>query len=565
MEPSDNQFRDRRAEHPAELPSREEAASLAKRPRLNLRIGRITSTEARDRASLYKGLMDQASPLYLADCGGNLVYTNAAFSGIARALFGLAQGVAASDETPPALMKVIEKLYLDMRPFQVKETIEIEGEARTYVSRHLPILDGDGELLGFGGIYTDISGQTRALVRAGQMEGWLQDVIRSASDWVWETDANFNLSFVSPRISEALGLPAQLLIGKHLFSLGRFEDDRETGGSAREIMDRHAPFRHRLFLMADDRGKTRRIHLSGVPVFDEGGGRFTGYRGTGTDFTRQYEAEQSAFQAKVELEKTLDELKQRNLQLDLALGKAQAAGKAKMDFLAMMSHELRTPLNAIIGFSEVASQRVFGPLNDTYLTYFNDILKAGRHLLAIINDILDTAKIENQELSVEVAPVPAKELIAEARSLIALRAEEKNLDTEQVDIEDRWTLLVDRVRARQILVNLLGNAVKFTPAGGSIGVEARESADGKLALAVWDTGVGIPADEQERIFEHFYQVESDILSRRDEGTGLGLSVSLYLARRMGGDITLESGAERGSRFTVTLPLVKPVAPVPAGD
>lgn len=565
MEPSDNQFRDRRAEHPAELPSREEAASLAKRPRLKLSVGRITSTEARDRASLYKGLMDQASPLYLTDFGGNLVYTNAAFSGIARALFGLAQGVAASDETPPALMKVIEKLYLDMRPVQVKDTIEIEGEVRTYASRHFPILDGDGELLGFGGIYTDISGQTRALVRAGQMEGWLQDVIRSASDWVWETDANFNLSFVSPRISEALGLPAQLLIGKHLFSLGRFEDDRETGGSAREIMDRHAPFRHRLFLMADDRGKTRRIHLSGVPVFDEGGGRFTGYRGTGTDFTRQYEAEQSAFQAKVELEKTLDELKQRNLQLDLALGKAQAAGKAKMDFLAMMSHELRTPLNAIIGFSEVASQRVFGPLNDTYLTYFNDILKAGRHLLAIINDILDTAKIENQELSVEVAPVPAKELIAEARSLVALRAEEKNLDTEQVDIEDRWTLLVDRVRARQILVNLLGNAVKFTPAGGSIGVEARESADGKLALAVWDTGVGIPADEQERVFEHFYQVESDILSRRDEGTGLGLSVSLYLARRMGGDITLESGAERGSRFTVTLPLAQPVAPVPAGD
>ncbi len=565
MEPSDNQFRDRRAEHPAELPGREEAASVAKRPRLNLRIGRVASTEARDRASLYKGLMDQASPLYLADFGGNLVYTNAAFSGIARPLFGLAQGVAASDETPPALMKVIEKLYLDMRPVQVKDTIEIEGEARTYASRHFPILDGDGELLGFGGIYTDISGQTRALVHAGQMEGWLQDVIRSASDWVWETDANFNLSFVSPRISEALGLPAQLLIGKHLSSLGRFEDDRETGGEAREIMDRHAPFRHRLFLMPDDRGKTRRIHLSGVPVFDEGGGRFTGYRGTGTDFTRQYEAEQSAFQAKVELEKTLDELKQRNLQLDLALGKAQAAGKAKMDFLAMMSHELRTPLNAIIGFSEVASQRVFGPLNDTYLTYFNDILKAGRHLLAIINDLLDTAKIENQELSVEVAAVPAKELVAEARSLVALRAEEKNLDTEQVDIEDRWTLLVDRVRARQILVNLLGNAVKFTPAGGSIGVEARESADGKLALAVWDTGVGIPADEQERVFEHFYQVESDILSRRDEGTGLGLSVSLYLARRMGGDITLESGADRGSRFTVTLPLVKPVAPVPAGD
>ncbi len=565
MEPSDNQFREKRADNAAELLSREEDPSGVQRPRLNLSVGRITSPEGPDRTSLYRGLMDQAAPLYLADFGGNLVYTNKAFAGIARVLFGLSHDVAAGDETPPALMKIIEKIYLDMRPVQAKDAIEIEGETRTYMSRHFPIRDEDGELLGFGGIYTDISGQTRAFLRAGQMEGWLQDVIRSASDWVWETDANFNLSFVSPRISEALGLPSQLLIGKHLFSLGRFEDDRDTGDSAKKIMEHHAPFRHRLFLMEDDRGKIRHIHLSGVPVFNEVGGRFSGYRGTGTDFTRQYEAEQSAFQAKVELEKTLDDLKQRNLQLDLALEKAQTADKAKMDFLAMMSHELRTPLNAIIGFSEAASQKIFGPLNDTYFSHFNDILKAGRHLLAIINDILDTAKIENQELSVEVTPVPARELIAEARSLVALRAAEKNLDTEAVDIEDRWTLLVDRVRARQILVNLLGNAVKFTPEGSSIGVEAREASDGKLAVTVWDTGVGIPAHEQERVFEHFYQVESDILSRRDEGTGLGLSVSLYLARRMGGDLTLESGSDRGARFTVMFALAKPVAPVPVGN
>jgi len=568
MDLRDNSSRNALAEDFSALLSRHRPSSGAKRGRLNLSIGRVTSPEGRrpnTLFSLYQGVMDQALPIYVADFGGNLLYSNKAFAEIAPALFGLADGVELPGETAPGLMKIIERLYLDMRTVEIKDTVEIGGESRIYTSRHFPIHDEDGELLGFGGLYTDVSQQNRAALRAVQMESWLQDVVRSASDWVWEIDANFNLTFVSPRISEALGLPPQLLNGKHLFSLGQFEDDPESSHTGKEIMDRQSAFRHRVFLMPDDQGRTRRIHLSGVPVFDETGGKFVGYRGTGTDFTRQYEAEQSASQAKNELEKTLEVLRQQNVQLDLALGKAQVANKAKMDFLAMMSHELRTPLNAIIGFSEVASQKVFGPLNDTYLGYFDDILNAGRHLLTIINDILDTANIEKQELSVEVAPVRARELIQEARALVALRAEEKGLDITGVDIEDNWSLLVDRVRARQIFVNLLGNSVKFTPKDGKIGIETRETADGKLALTVWDSGIGIPAEEQDHVFEHFYQVENNILSRRDQGTGLGLSVSLYLARLMGGDITLESETNNGARFTVALPLAKPFAPVPGKD
>ncbi len=568
MDLRDNSSRNALAEDFSALLSRHRPSSGAKRGRLNLSIGRVTSPEGRrpnTLFSLYQGVMDQALPIYVADFGGNLLYSNKAFAEIAPALFGLADGVELPSETAPGLMKIIERLYLDMRTVEIKDTVEIGGESRIYTSRHFPIHDEDGELLGFGGLYTDVSQQNRAALRAVQMESWLQDVVRSASDWVWEIDANFNLTFVSPRISEALGLPPQLLNGKHLFSLGQFEDDPESSHTGKEIMDRQSAFRHRVFLMPDDQGRTRRIHLSGVPVFDETGGKFVGYRGTGTDFTRQYEAEQSASQAKNELEKTLEVLRQQNVQLDLALGKAQVANKAKMDFLAMMSHELRTPLNAIIGFSEVASQKVFGPLNDTYLGYFDDILNAGRHLLTIINDILDTANIEKQELSVEVAPVRARELIQEARALVALRAEEKGLDITGVDIEDNWSLLVDRVRARQIFVNLLGNSVKFTPKDGKIGIETRETADGKLALTVWDSGIGIPAEEQDHVFEHFYQVENNILSRRDQGTGLGLSVSLYLARLMGGDITLESETNNGARFTVALPLAKPFAPVPGKD
>ena len=158
--------------------------------------------------------------------------------------------------------------------------------------------------------------------------------------------------------------------------------------------------------------------------------------------------------------------------------------------------------------------------------------------------------------------------LEELGSLILGRPAPVNTEDELadgVDIEDNWSLLVDRVRARQIFVNLLGNSVKFTPKDGKIGIETRETADGKLALTVWDSGIGIPAEEQDHVFEHFYQVENNILSRRDQGTGLGLSGSIYLARLMGGDITLESETDNGARFTVALPLAKPFAPVPRKD
>lgn len=572
MASSDNHFRrlsskDTASQDTAHGLDRVSDSPGGRRSRLNLSLATEPELEARqaDHSALFRGVIEQSQPIYITDFAGNFILTNKAFVEIAGPLFDLADTTEGVRETPPALMKVIERIYLDQRPIERKETVTLQGKASSYIARHFPIKDEGGELIGFAGSYTDISRQSQAILRAGEVESWLQDVIRSASDWVWETDANFNLRFVSPRISEALGIPPQVLKGKHLFDLGRFDDDPKLGRTVRDLMDRRAPFRHYLFLMPDDQGKERRIHLSGVPVFAEGNGKFTGYRGTGTDMTRQHEAEKSAFLAKVELEKTLDELKQRNLQLDLALKKAQVADKAKMNFLAMMSHELRTPLNAIIGFSEVGSGKVLGPISDTYQDYFTDILKAGQHLLTIISDILDTANIENQEVSIETKPVRAKELINEARSLVALRAEEKKLDMDQVDIDDRWTLLVDRVRARQIFVNLFSNAIKFSPEGGKIGIDITETPDNMLALTVWDTGFGIPEDQHERVFEQFFQGEDDILSRREEGTGLGLSVSLYLAGLMDGDITLESKLGEGSRFTVTLPLATPVAPVSDGD
>lgn len=519
----------------------------------HIAIGQISKDSHSD---LLRGLCERLSPAYATDAAGNIVYANPAFAQIARALFDLPADVQAIDETPAALMRIIERLYLARRPIETQETVGIGGTQRTFIGRHFPLQDASGEVVGFGGSFTDVTPLNQAAQRASQMETWLQDVVRSASDWIWATDANLNLIFVSARIADTTGLPPHILKGRYLLSLGEFAGGgRET---PKELLQRHAPFRQVLFIMPDSKGAQHSVHLSGVPVFDDASGKFLGYRGTGTDVTRQQVAENAERQTSAELAKAMEALTARNTQLDLALEDARAAERAKIEFLAMMSHELRTPLNAIIGFSDAAIQRVLGPLSDPYVGYFRDIHKAGQHLLAIISDILDTANIETQTLSISVAPVRARELMSEAKALIGMRASEKQLNIDAVDIADHWTILADRLRTRQILVNLLNNAVKFTPDGGSIGIETREYADGRLAITVWDTGIGIPAAELDRVFERFYQVKTEVMSRRPEGTGLGLSVSRQLAQLMGGDLTVESAPGRGARFTLTLPLAKPV-------
>ncbi len=479
--------------------------------------------------------------MYFADRGGRICFANSGYYELAKSL----NGASAED-----LRNVAQRLDVDHPELIVRHSCEQDGIVRHYRARHF--LVGED---GFGGIYTDVTREAQALVASSETEARLRDVIRSASDWVWETDANLNLTYVSDRITEALEVLPHNLFGRNILVLGDFE--KPSGSNVMPMRDRLLrdllPFRAQTFLMKDARGDTRRIHLSGVPVFDSTNGRFVGYRGTGTDVTVRHRAEQGLRNYQRQLQDSLSQLQERNAQLDDALSHAQEAAHAKTEFLGKMSHELRTPLNAVIGFSELAVQQIFGPLNDHYVSYFRDIRNAAYHLLNIINDILDAVSIESSKVQVDAQPVGLAELVAEAKSLVSLRAEQDGLDLSQVRADGRWTIFADPGRTRQILVNLLNNAVKFTDRGGSVGVEVEDAPDGAIAVTVWDTGKGIPIDQHERIFESFHQVGSDLLVSPREGTGLGLSVSRQLARLMQGDLTVESAPGHGSRFTVTLP------------
>jgi GAF domain-containing protein/HAMP domain-containing protein len=230
----------------------------------------------------------------------------------------------------------------------------------------------------------------------------------------------------------------------------------------------------------------------------------------------------------------------------------EAASRHKSEFLANMSHELRTPLNAIIGFSEVLGERMFGELNDKQAEYVEDILSSGRHLLALINDILDLSKVEAGRMELELTRFDLPAAIGSAVILVRERATRHGLALE-VSVDDRLGLFVgDERKIRQVLLNLLSNAVKFTPEGGRIAVRAAP-ADGTAEVSVSDTGIGIAPEDQEAIFQEFRQVGTDY-ARKREGTGLGLALARRFVDLHGGRIWVKSRLGEGSTFTFTLPV-----------
>ena len=301
-----------------------------------------------------------------------------------------------------------------------------------------------------------------------------------------------------------------------------------------EFVGREASIR--LVRVPNEPPEERFVDFVYLPLIEADGTR-AGVIAHGTDVTEQVHARR-------EIERLL-KLEQE------ARAEAEAANRTKGEFLAVMSHELRTPLNAIGGYAELMEMGIRGPVTTEQREDLRRIQTSQRHLLGLINEVLNYAKLETGTVQYDLADIPMREVLSAAESLVAPQARTKGIALTIADYPPTLAARADGEKLRQILVNLLSNAVKFTDGGGRIEISCEREL-GQVKISVRDTGIGIPAEKLGVIFDPFVQVRSD-LTRPHEGTGLGLAISRDLARGMGGDLTVESTPAVGSTFTLTLP------------
>jgi PAS domain S-box-containing protein len=455
-----------------------------------------------------------------------------------------------SDPDHQALLRAVEAKVARREPFSDMRLARQTADGRTI---HLaisgkPFFDELGEYAGYRGTTRDITAEVAAqkqladshaaLARTGEAlaesERRFRDFAGAASDWFWETGPDHRFTF----ILHSQAIPPEHRVGS---SLGRTRREANPDGASPEDWERHEadlrarrPFRDFRYVRCRGTAQERHLSVNGVPVFDLEG-RFVGYRGTGRDITLQVLAEQAAGEA----------ARARDL--------AEAASRAKSQFLAHTSHELRTPLNAIIGFSEVMAGELLGPIGQPrYREYANDIRTSARHLLDLINDMLDMARIEVGKYRIEPGEVDAAALVEQVLAMTRGLAETAGIELARRGVEPGVRLFVDGRAIKQVLVNLISNSIKFTPSGGRIEVRMARTATGGLAVAVADTGRGIPAAALPTLFEPFQQA-SAVQARAGGGAGLGLWISRNLMRMHEGELAIESVEGRGTTATLTVP------------
>jgi PAS domain S-box-containing protein len=407
------------------------------------------------------------------------------------------------------------------------------------------LFDEKGGTREFQAVIQDITQRKRSEEALRASEEKFRSLVDNIPDVVWTADANRDLIYISGNVAQVLGYSAEELLdlGKQ-FWMDRIhpEDAPRVAQAYQKLFTDGEKFDVEYRVRRKDGGWIW-LHNRALATRPHGG--IMCADGIFKDITQRRLAEAAIQQTK---------------------DAAEAANLAKSQFLANMSHELRTPLNAIIGFSEILADKTFGDLNDRQLKYSNNILNSGRHLLQLINDILDLAKVEAGRVELMRNTFNIAKVLSDVETIVKTLAGKKHIRLECEPAPDLPALFADEAKFKQIMYNLLSNAIKFTPDGGKVvvtaDVQSVAGANGGptgecLRVAVADTGIGIKPQDQERVFKEFEQVDSSY-GRRQQGTGLGLALTKRLIELHGGRIWVESeGVEgKGSTFTFLIPLPK---------
>lgn len=353
-----------------------------------------------------------------------------------------------------------------------------------------------------------------------QSESRFKMYAQSAADWYWEMDEDLRFSFVSNRFREITGVDPNTLIGKTREETGVPGISQDQWEKHLACLKNHVSFREFIHTRTKPDGETVWLSINGEATFDNAG-NFTGYQGTGLDITKR--------------QKTAERL--------------ETASKAKSEFLSSMSHELRTPLNSILGFSQLLEDDDT-PLNDEQILCISNITKAGKHLLELIDQILDLSKIDAGAATFNYEHFYPKEVFKECFEMFREQARERSITMKGIQESDRGVHL-DRFRFKQIVINFLSNAIKYAPEGSKITFGCQDLPDSNIYIYVSDSGAGIPESLASEIFSPFERLHHK--GSEIEGTGIGLAISKKLTEEMGGSIGYKNESEQNSTFWVKFP------------
>ena len=394
----------------------------------------------------------------------------------------------------------------------------------------------DGVVLGFAKVTRDLTARMLAEEELRRSEERFRLLVQSVKDYgIFMLSPDGTIAGWNEGAERIKGYQAQEIIGRH-FSVFYPPEDLEWDkpGMELEVAAREGRFEDEGWRLKKD--GTRFWANVVITALRNDAGELIGYAKVTRDLTDRRAAELKAIE---------DARK---------VAEAEAANRAKSEFLAAMSHELRTPLNAIGGYTDLLNYGIHGPVTDAQRGALERIRRGQQHLLALINDLLNFSKVEAGRITYDLAPVRLADVTESVQPLVEPQANNGGIEMTWEAGEPDLLALADRPRLEQILLNLLTNAIKYTPAGGSVAVR-RFRKDGQAVLEVADTGIGIAPEHTKSIFEPFTQIGRSLTSSH-EGTGLGLSISRDLARGMNGELTVRSVVGEGSTFTLTLPVAK---------